>query len=124
MKCRTMTEDGTIVWFGSSGVDQHGNAKFVNDTHDSYSYDADGTTSSLNQRLSVLKGELWNDIEYGLPLTDKVRTKMEMDLFIIQAILSHENVVDIKNFESKLEKMHYSCNMKIVTIYGDLDMSL
>ena len=123
MRCRNIV-DGTIVWFGSIGLNDDGTAKFANEDHTSYVDNTDGTVASLTERLSVIKNELWYDMRYGIPLIDKVSSKSEMDVFIIQIVSEHPDVVSVTNFESKMIQHNYSCNMTINTIYGDISLSI
>ena len=145
MRCRRITKDGTIVWFGSTGTKQVlydfgftcGDDKicgapykhlalFVdeNDKHANYSDKKEAVKDSLTQRLSVIKNELWYDYQYGLPLTDKVRNKAIMDAYVIKIILAHPDVLDIEGFESIQEKNNYSCYFIVNTIYGQIELGM
>ena len=123
MRCRNIV-NGDIVWFGSIGLNDDGTAIFANEEHESYANDRDGTVASLTERLSVIKNELWYDMRYGIPLIDKVSSKAEMDVFIIQIVSEHPDVVSVTNFESKMIQHNYTCNMTINTIYGDISLSI
>ena len=82
----------------------------------------EGTASSLNQLLSVIKSELWYSVNFGLPLYDKISTKFQMDASVLQIVKNHSEVVSITNFESSISGHNYHCKMTIHSIYGDLQM--
>lgn len=84
-----------------------------------YVSDTDAVVASLTQRLSVLKGELWYQVNYGLPLTDKIRSTKIFDAVICDIITSHPGVTGIVNFSSSIENHTYRFNAEILTIYGD-----
>lgn len=79
-----------------------------------------GTVSSLNQLLSVIKGELWYNVSYGLPLYDKISTKYQMDSNIINIINNHNEVKAIKSFNSSISGHSYNCEVVVDSIYGEL----
>ena len=134
MRCRRITDKGNIVWFGVKDVEyyvdenneQHTRSIFVdNDNkHDNYSTEKEAIKDSLTQRLSVIKNELWYDYQYGLPLTDKVRSKAVVDAYIIKTLLNHPDVLDIEGFESLQDKNTYSCYFIINTIYGQIELGI
>ena len=72
------------------------------DTDSNYADKQEGVSYSLIQRLSILKGELWYRINYGLPLLDKVRSGAILDSVIINIILSHPDVTNITKFQSSI----------------------
>lgn len=123
MRCRTM-QDGTIVWFGSVGKNDNGTAIFANEQHDSFSDKQEGVATSVSQRLSVIKNELWYAMNYGIPLVDRVKTKTEMDMYIAEIVQGHPDVISISYFESNKEGSRYKCEMTITTKYGNLEMSI
>lgn len=84
-----------------------------------YVSDTDAIVASLTQRLSVLKGELWYQVNYGLPLTDKIRSTKIFDAVICDIITSHPGVTGIIKFSSTIENHTYRFNAEILTIYGD-----
>lgn len=95
------------------------NAIFWDATKQSYAEYQEGVASSLIQRLSVIKGELWYQINYGLPLFDKIKSKGIYDSTIIGIITNHPDVTDIEEFNSYVEKNVYYFNAKINTIYKE-----
>lgn len=123
MRCREIV-NGNVVWFGSVGKDEEGNAIFAKSSHTSYVEDKEGTAASLTQRLSVLKGELWYSMSYGLPLLDKMKTKAQMDIAILKIVNEHPDVKLVLNFSSQIINHHYSCAMIIVSKYGDIAFSI
>ena len=80
--------------------------------------------SALNEMLRVIKGELWYNVIYGIPLFDKVASKIQMDTAVMDIVNSHKEVVMIENFTSYITKNTYSCSMNIKTIYGDIAISI
>lgn len=124
MSCRRIV-DGNVVWFGSVGTDVNGKALFISsDKHDNYSTEAESVKDSLTQRLSVIRGELWNDIYTGLPLLEKTKSTSSMDSAIAEIILKHPNVYSILTFTSKMEKTSYHCSVTVQTTYGIVEVVL
>lgn len=80
--------------------------------------------NDLIAKLLVIKGELWYNKLYGLPLFDKVKNKSFLDAEVIKIIRNQEGVESISEFESKIEKHVYVLNVKIKTIYGSISISV
>lgn len=77
-----------------------------------------GVVDSLIQRLSVIKGELWYNPNYGLPLVDKIRSKGLMDAAVAEIIYNQPDVELINSFTSDIGKSHiYSFDFSVITIY-------
>ena len=95
-----------------------------NDKHDNYAKEQEGVATSLTQRLSVIKNELWYDYNYGVPLFDKVKSKAFIDSYLISTILKHPDVTQLIDFTSNVDKNSYSCTFKVKTKYGDLTVNL
>lgn len=116
MKCRNIirNDDGTynIVWFKRYGENQ---------VAENYVERQEAVAKSLVQRLAVIKSELWYNINYGLPLFDKIRNKAIIDAAIINIITGHEGVRDIINYTSSVDqKSHtYSFKADISTVYDE-----
>lgn len=118
MKCRKLVKDGTyqnIVWFGSYGKDELGNAKKA----PNYSEKGEAVRDSLIQRLSVIKGELWYKASYGLPLTEKIKNKGIYDSIIINIITDHPEVVNIPYYNSYIDEHQYNLEFVAYTIYNE-----
>ncbi len=130
MNCRRVKrEDGKniIVWFGSYGINEDGTAKFynINDKHDNISTEQEAVADSLTQRLSVIEGELWYSITEGLPLLNKIKSKIELDASVTEIVLGHPDVVSITSFSSQVnDKREYSTTFTVETEYGSLDVSI
>lgn len=122
MKCRQMI-NGNIVWFGSIGKDEQGNAIFVEDKK-SYVSNQDAIANSLTEKLNVLQNELWYNINYGIPLFNKYKSKAIIDAYITNEILSQKGVKNIITFTSTFVKHSYSCYAKINTVYGVLEVQI
>ena len=84
----------------------------------------EGTASSLRQLLSVIKGEIWYSISYGLPLYEKISTKVQMDANVLTIINNHSEVRSIKKFNSTISGHAYNCDILVETIYGDLQIGI
>lgn len=123
MRCRAI-RDGNVAMFGSVGLKPDGTSIQAIGNQQSYDIFQLGICSDLVQRLSVLKGELWYSAEYGLPITDKVKAKMMLDMYVADTVMAHPDVIDVKNLTSSTDKGRYSCTMTVETIYGDLTMTV
>ena len=123
MRCRAI-RDGNVAMFGSVSLKPDGTSIQAIGNQQSYDIFQLGICSDLVQRLSVLKGELWYSSEYGLPITDKVKTKMMLDMYVADTVMAHPDVIDVKNLTSTTDKGTYSCTMTVETIYGDLTMAV
>lgn len=86
---------------------------------DNYVEGQEGIAKSLTQRLAVIKGELWYDINYGLPLLDKIKNKAIFDAYIIKTINAHQEVKNIKEYVSEVNNGIYTYTATIISIYGD-----
>jgi len=81
---------------------------------------------SLTQRLAVIKGELYYNLNYGLPLLDKIRDKAIIDIEIINIINKHPAVVKINSFSSSVIKENkntkennvYQFTVDVLTVYN------
>ena len=95
-------EFNNVVWFGSYGITADGHSKFYNenDIHDNFADKQQGVCDSLTQRLSVIRGELWYNINFGLPLLEKIESKIAIDAAISEIVLAHPDVEEIATFES------------------------
>lgn len=133
-------EHTNVVWFGSTGRKQkgfdnaiwdssiwdseQGKAVFYDDKHTNFSEKQQSVVDGLTQRLSIVKGELWYAMSYGLPLFDRNRSKVEFDSFILKTITSHPDVDSVISFVSQVLNAHYTCNVKIQSKYGPIDINL
>ena len=84
-----------------------------------YSKESAAVADSLTQRLSVIKGELWYQVNYGLPLTEKQRGTNVFDLVIADIITSHPGVASLDSYTSKVNGHEYSYTCSITSVYGD-----
>ena len=148
MRTRSMVGNN-IVRFGSAGKNPDGTAKLVYDKNQlisetknqnkrisesaketlrmskfNFSEEQLAVRDSLTQRLSVLEGELWYRISYGIPLFNKVHSKTLIDSQVASIVTSHSDVVRIDKFESSLINHKYTCNMQIVTVFGNLNLEI
>ena len=134
MRCRRIKEyvdeNGNkfnkIVWFGSYGKDNLGNALLYNpeNKHDNFGEDEIAIKDLLIQQLSVLKNELWYDIMYGMPLLNKQKSKLSIDSFVIATINTNKNVREILEFKSQIINKHYSCYVKVNTNFGEIEINM
>lgn len=109
-----------IAWFNSVGVDNDGKAIKA----ENFSQQQESVVAGLTQRLSVLKNELWYNFSFGQPLTDKIRSKELIDSFVSTTISAHPDVVDIISFSSSITNRKYSCNARIKSIYGEVNLTI
>lgn len=84
-----------------------------------YSEDSQAVADSLTQRLSVIKGELWYQVNYGLPLTEKQRGTNVLDLVIGDIISSHPGVASLDSYKSKLVGHTYYYDCQIMSVFGE-----
>lgn len=96
--------------------------KFV--AHDNYATEQEGVVNSVIQRLSVIQGELWWQMDYGIPLFSNVSSKAIMDSSIIDMTLEHEDVLEFIDFNSTLENHNYKCNFEVLTTYGNIIVNI
>lgn len=119
MKCRNII-DGNIVFCNSYGLNEDGTAKKA----DNYVEDAEAIRTSLIQRLSIIKGELWYNVLFGQPLFDKNKTKVPFDSFVLTEIKKTSGVIDVLEFESKVDRNVYYCNALIQSQYGKIELNI
>ena len=130
MDCRRIKRvngKNIVVWFGSYGLNKDETAKFynVNDKHDNISKEQEAVADSLTQRLSVLEGELWYSITEGLPLLNKIKSKIELDATITEILFGHPDVVEITKLESQInDKKEYSASITVETTYGEVSLEV
>ena len=93
---------------------------FTYKTMDNYVDRQAGVASSLTQRLSIIRGELWYAVNEGLPIADKVSSKAIIDAKIIEIVSKHPDVKSITEFTSVKDKHSYTCSFKANTTYGEL----
>lgn len=116
MRCRALNSKNHIIWFGKD-LDRKVDGQYVN--ADNYAENSDAVVASLTQRLSVIKGELWYQINYGIPLTDNITRAALFDSIIADIITSHPGVTEITEFTSKIVSRTYYYDCKIKTIFND-----
>lgn len=83
-----------------------------------YVENSDAVKQSLIQRLSVIKGELWYQINYGLPLLEKYKSKGVFDATILNIISNHPGVRTINSYSSSVENHTYTFNCIFTDIYS------
>lgn len=91
--------------------------------HDNYAMNQESVSQSLNQRLSVIRGELWYAINLGFPMSRSNLTKNIVDSYIINVISQHEDVMKILSFTSFVNKNNYVANVEILTRYGSVEFT-
>ena len=114
MRCRNSI-DNNIVWFGSYGIEEDGKAKKVKEN---FVENEEAVAQSLKQKLSVIQGELWYHINYGLPLYNKVKSKGVLDAVILGILEDHPSVKKIINFKSSIVNHKYTFTFTVNTIYN------
>lgn len=119
MKTRAII-DGNVVWFGSAGLNSAG----MKIAAKNFSEQQQHVVDSLIQRLSIFRGELWYDKRAGIPLFDKLKSKAVIDAYVIDVISSQADVKEILSFTSSLFDRKYSCKVQILTVFGDIVLSI
>ena len=114
MRCRNSI-DKNIVWFKSYGIEEDGKAKKVDEN---FVENEKAVAQSLKQKLSVIQGELWYHINYGLPLCNKVKSKGVLDAVILGILEDHPSVKKIINFKSSIINHKYTFTFTVNTIYN------
>lgn len=112
--------NGNVVWFGSIGVDSNGKKIPA----ENFAENANSVVASLTQQLSVLKYELWYNNNYGIPIVDKVKSKAQLDAYVGSIITQNKDVVKIEKFVSNLKDSQYTCNVKILTTFGETEFTI
>lgn len=107
MKCRKMI-DGNVQWFTKD---------------DCFAHEQDAIATSLEQRLSVFKNELWYSINFGLPLFDK-SSKIECDYAVLEILNSNKDIIQILSFSSQVQNHKYICNFSVKSIYGEFSLTI
>ena len=115
-----------IVWFGAVGKNEDNSTIFFNknNKHDNYSENQEAIKDTLTQRLSVIKEELWYNVNYGIPLFEKYKSKGIIDSYVIKEILNLENVKNILEFSSQVNNNNYYLKVKINTSYGIIEINI
>lgn len=110
--------NGTI-WTTDVDSVQVGRGSLTTPSVANYAEDTDAVVASLIQRLSIIKGELWYQVNYGLPLTDKQTSVNVFDLVIADIISSHPGVASLDKYTSKIVDHTYYYSCQITSIFGD-----
>lgn len=110
--------NGTI-WTADDDSVQVGRGSLTASSVSNYAEDTDAVVASLIQRLSIIKGELWYQVNYGLPLTDKQTSVNVFDLVIADIISSHPGVASLDKYTSKIVDHTYYYSCQITSIFGD-----
>ena len=84
-----------------------------------YVSDTDAVVASLIQRLSLIKGELWYQVNYGIPLTENTFSVALFDSVISDIIVSHPSVAAIENYQSYISGNTYYYTCKIKSIFAE-----
>ena len=138
MRCRTMVKENgvnNIVWFGSYGRDENGNAKKAyiveegevqgkKQAESNFSAGLQAIADDLTQKLSVMKGELWHKISFGLPLLDKVKSKALIDSAVAEIVMKQDNVTGIAKFSSTIYQKEYHAEIQVQTNFGEISVSI
>lgn len=113
-------KDRNIVFFGSYGKDADGKALKYDSNMNSFSEEQQYICDDLYQKLSTIQGELWYAFEFGEPLYPQT-TQDLINIFILGEIDKIEEVNEVIEFESWIEKAKYHCKMVLQSIYGIVD---
>lgn len=116
MRCRALNEKNHIIWFGKDLDNKTPAGTFANASN--YAENSDAVVASLIQRLSVIQGELWYQVGYGIPLMNNITRGALFDSVIADIITSHPGVTEITEFTSKIIGRTYYYDCKIRTIFN------
>lgn len=119
MKTRAM-QNGNVVWFGSAGLKNDGTKIAANNFSEKQQHVAD----SLRQKLSIFKGELWYNVKFGIPLFDKIKSKAIIDANVLDVITSQADVKEVLSFTSQVLNRKYTCKAEILTVFGQISISV
>lgn len=89
-----------------------------------YVKDIEGVSAMLQQELSVIKGELWYNVNYGLPLLDKIKSKTVIDSKVLEIVSNNLYVRGILSFSSLINNKTYTCAMEVSTVFGNIYVSV
>lgn len=123
MRCRKLVrnEDGfDVVWFNSAGMNV--SKRMIVD--ENFSIEQQYVADDLTQKLLVLKNELWYAIQYGVPLFDKIKSKVKMDSFVASTIMSQPDVIKILKFNSSLNNGVYNVDVSILSSFGNINIEV
>lgn len=110
--------NGTI-WTVDTPSTQVGRGSLTTTPVANYAENTDAVVDSLIQRLSIIKGELWYQVNYGLPLTEKQTGINVFDLIIADIISSHPGVASLDKYTSKIIDHTYYYSCQITSIFAD-----
>ena len=97
--------------------------KYNINRNDNYAKTQEAVANSLNQRLSVLQGELWYATTNGWPIFSNPN-KLICDTYLIETILEHPSVIFVDYFKSSIYNHTYSAYLEILTVYGKTSIEL
>lgn len=123
MRCRKLVrnEDGfDVVWFNSAGMNV--SKRMIAD--ENFATEHQYVADDLTQKLLVLKNELWYAIQYGVPLLDKIKSKIKMDSFVASTIMSQPDVIKILKFNSSLNNGVYQVDVNILSSFGNINIEV
>lgn len=123
MRCRKLVrnEEGfDVVWFNSAGMNV--SKRMIVD--ENFATEQQYIADDLTQKLLVLKNELWYAIQYGVPLLDKIKSKIKMDSFVASTIMSQPDVIKILKFNSSLNNRVYSVDVSILSSFGNINIEV
>lgn len=114
MTYRQLTESGDYS-FG------HGDRDFMQGV--------DAVAQAIKTRLTLLKGEWWEDTADGLPLFQNIlgvrgteENKRAADLLVQDRIIQTTGTTGVKNFESRIDSKtrKYTISCTVNTLYGEV----
>ena len=123
MRCRKLVRNADgfdVVWFNSAGMNV--SKRKIND--ENFAIEQQYVADDLTQKLLVLKNELWYDIQYGVPLLDKIKSKVKIDSFVASTIMSQPDVIKILKFNSSLNSGVYSVDVTILSSFGNINVEV
>lgn len=110
-------------WYSPNSVDFIIYPKSIKtDNGKSYANGKEGTSQSINQRLTLIQGELQHFMNQGFPLMNGNCNKYMLDSYIINVVSRHPDVTQILMLDSRVVNHNYEAKIIINTKYGELSL--
>lgn len=110
-------------------LDENGDYSFGKGQQN-FTFGTYAVSQAIKTRLLLLKGEWWENLKEGLPLFQDMLGSSGSDenIYIVDSLIKERiiktpGVLEIKNFESRVEKRQYSFFCTVVSKYGPVEIS-
>lgn len=96
-----------------------------------FKIDKEAVKQGIKTTLMLLYGEWWENTDKGTPLFQRVlglygvdeEKRQAIDIIFSQRILETNGVTKIISYQSEFENRTYTANIKVDTIFGELDIT-